>query len=164
MSKTENWQNEQNEKVLEVKLRERQKDLRDLRFERAACKGQAAGDEIDACYWIERERILISEIQSLDEQLQLVRCSRLQSAIADDDAIRLGSIVKIQMMYEDGSVEELEVKIITFGSLSMKDSTSYSQITDNSPIGKAIIGKRVGDILPVKLPEENANVAILAIN
>lgn len=101
-----------------------------------------------------------------DEQAQLeARIQELEyklehATISDGskDVVSVGSKVKVQYVDdEDGETEEYEI----VGSLEA--NPFENKISNESPIGQAIIGKKVGDIVSVPSPNGAYDVKIIEI-
>lgn len=71
--------------------------------------------------------------------------------------VSAGVRVKVQCL-EDGSVEEYQI----VGS--QEANPGMSRISDESPFGRAIIGKRIGEIAVVEAPAGNVEYKILEIS
>jgi len=74
----------------------------------------------------------------------------------DTDAVRLGTRVKIYDMEFD---EEVDYQIV--GSTEA-DPSSY-KISNDSPVGRALIGKKAGDIVEVAVPDGTVRLKVLEI-
>lgn len=102
-----------------------------------------------------------------DEQAQLeARIQELEYKLAhavisdgSKDVVSVGSTVTV--VYEDDEDGEEEVYMIV-GSLEA--DPFENKISNESPIGQAIIGKKVGDIIPVSSPNGSYNVKITKID
>lgn len=68
-----------------------------------------------------------------------------ESEITDVDTIRIGSIVKL---FDKAENEEVEYKI------AGKSDLTNGIISDQSPVGAALMGKKAGDTVDVVLPSE----------
>lgn len=75
---------------------------------------------------------------------------------AKEGEVGLGSIVKISYIEDD---EEEEYKIVG----SLEADPFDNKISNESPIGKALIGKRVGDTVSIESPNGAYSVKILEI-
>ena len=72
------------------------------------------------------------------------------------DVVNVGTTVRI---YNEKWDEEVEYTIVG----STEASPLQNKISDQSPIGKAIIGHGAGETVVVDTPEGHANVKILSI-
>ena len=76
---------------------------------------------------------------------------------APKDVVGLGSTVEIEYV-EDGDADEY--KIVG----SMEADPFENKISDESPIGKALSGKKVGDVVKVPSPNGDYEVKIVKIS
>lgn len=76
---------------------------------------------------------------------------------APKDVVGLGSIVEIEYV-DDGDTEEYKI----VGSLEADPFAN--KISDESPIGAALFGKKVGDIVKVPSPNGDYDVKIVKIS
>lgn len=72
------------------------------------------------------------------------------------DAVALGSTVKIGYIEDD---EEEEYKIVG----SLEANPFENRISNESPIGKAVLGRRVGEVVSVESPNGSYDVKIISI-
>ncbi len=101
-----------------------------------------------------------SEYTAALERQQFVRAklnhiSRRMSEIANvdlenipEDRIGFGSKIQVKDL-EDGEVEEYTV---AFGDMIDLEDSENSEISMASPIGKALLGRKTGDVLEISLP------------
>ena len=75
---------------------------------------------------------------------------------AETDSINIGCKVKILDMEYD---EELEYSIVG----STEANSLQGKISNESPVGQALIGKRVGETVTVETPESMLQFKVLAI-
>jgi transcription elongation factor GreA len=72
------------------------------------------------------------------------------------DKIIMGAKVKVEDSYGDTEL---------FHVVSDMDAgTTDEKVSINSPIGKALIGKKVGDMVAIKIPRGTLNYKILEIS
>jgi len=78
----------------------------------------------------------------------------------DTNLVTVGSVVKIEFKYAlTDEVEEDEYTIVG----SAEADPSESKISNESPIGKALLGKVVGDEIDVQVPDGISKIKILEI-
>ena len=85
---------------------------------------------------------------------------KLEHAVISDgssDQVSVGSVVTV--VYEDDEDEEVEYKIVG----SLEADPFENKISNESPIGKAIFGKKVGEVISVTSPNGSYNVKIVKI-
>ena len=83
-----------------------------------------------------------SRIAQLERMLKLVRV--LDEDEISDDTVMMGSIVKVED--EDGEVEEYTI------TSSTESDLASGKLSDESPVGAALLGKHAGDTADVTLP------------
>src|SRR5215467_10498623 len=72
------------------------------------------------------------------------------------DKVGLGSTVKV---YDNGKNEEVEYKLVT----SEESDVAAGKISTTSPIGRALLNKKVGDSATVVTPNGNRELEILTL-
>jgi len=98
----------------------------------------------------ERNESRISEIEHILKNVQVI------AAPKSDNKVVLGSTVKLKT--EDGKTKEFQV----VGTVEADPLNG--KISDESPIGKALMGKKVGDEVEIKTPVETAVYKIADIS
>ena len=98
---------------------------------------------------------LESEIQLIEETLRLAVI--VDSEDMNNDKIRVGSTVEVLDMEFD---EKFEYKIVG----TIESDPDKGMISNESPIGKALVGKKKGDIVEIKSPNGNYSVKVLKIS
>ena len=98
----------------------------------------------------ERNESRISEIEHILKNVQVI------TAPKSDSAVVLGS--KIKLKSEDGKTKEFQV----VGTVEADPLNG--KISDESPIGKALMGKSEGDAVEIKTPVETATYKIVDIS
>jgi transcription elongation factor GreA len=73
------------------------------------------------------------------------------------DKVGLGSTVKV---YDNTKNEEVEYKIVT----SEESDVSTGKISTNSPIGRALLNRKVGDTITVVTPNGNRDLDVLSLS
>lgn len=99
----------------------------------------------------EQERIeaRISEIEHILQNVEIIKKPK------GDSKVQLGSVVKLR---NNGSTKEFQV----VGTVEADPLNG--KISDESPIGKALIGKKEGDNVEIKTPSENSIYKIVDIS
>jgi transcription elongation factor GreA len=98
----------------------------------------------------ERNDSRISEIEHILKNVQVI------TAPKSDSKVVLGSTIKLKT--EDGKTKEFQV-VGTVEADPLND-----KISDESPIGKALMGKKEGDEVEIKTPVETAAYKIVDIS
>lgn len=101
------------------------------------------------------QAIVEARILTLEEQLKVVRV--VDKNALDKDLVNIGSVVKLwDCEYE----EELEYRIVS----SVEGSSGGNTLTDKSPVGEALMGRRAGDTVEVHAPKGIFELKILEIH
>ena len=86
----------------------------------------------------------------------LLSCQIINKKDIKSDEVSVGSTVKL---YDEEFDEELEYKILG----TTENNPAKGVISNHSPVGSALIGRKVGDKISVKLPTGVVNYKILEI-
>ena len=100
-----------------------------------------------------QQAFLEGRIEDLRHILQVSRV--LDEAEVTTDVVGLGSIVNVR----EASGEEWEFRIVS----PIEADPSRDRISDESPLGDSLIGKKVGDEVTVIAPDGRQNYTILSI-
>ena len=100
------------------------------------------------------QAIVEARILQIEEQLKTVKI--ISSDDIKTDVASVGTMVKILDMEFD---EEMEYRIVS----SLEANNDMSSLTDNSPVGQALIGHKVGDIVDAHVPSGTIQFKILEI-
>ena len=96
------------------------------------------------------QAVMEARIAQLEEQLKHVE-------IIDHDAVSVGSLVKIlDVEYGD----EMTYRIVS----SLESGGEGETITDKSPVGQALLGHKVGEVVEVQAPAGVISFKILEIS
>lgn len=101
------------------------------------------------------QAIVEARIIQLEEQLKNVKI--VDKDKLNKDIISVGSRVKILDMDFD---EETEYRIVSPVETSSRENT----ITDESPVGKALLGHKKGDIVEVKAPAGSFTIKVVSVD
>ncbi|MBQ4055460.1 MAG: transcription elongation factor GreA [Clostridia bacterium] len=96
-----------------------------------------------------------SRIQELEEMLKHVKV--ISEHDVKTDVVNVGNVVKVLDIDFD---EEIEYSVVG----STEANPALNRISDQSPIGKAIIGAKVGDTVSFMTPGGEASLKILEIS
>lgn len=124
-------------------LAERIKSARDLGDLGENAEYQSAREEHD------KLEGRISEIEHILRNVQLI------SKPKNDNKVQLGSTVKLK---SDGKTKQFQV----VGTVEADPLSG--KISDESPIGKALLGKKLGESVEIVTPAETATYKIIDIN
>ena len=99
----------------------------------------------------------IVEARIADLEVMLKNVVILDESELVTDVVSLGSFVKV---YDEEFEEELEYTIVG----STEADLDLGKISDESPVGKALIGKKIGDIAEAVLPSgDTAKYRVISI-
>jgi transcription elongation factor GreA len=98
----------------------------------------------------EQERVegRISEIESILQNVEIIKKPK------GDSKVQLGSVVKLK----NGNTKQFQV----VGTVEADPLNG--KISDESPIGQALLGKKLGDEVEIKTPAETATYKIIEIS
>ena len=96
----------------------------------------------------------IATIESILKTAQIIDESE-----TSNDKVHLTSVVTIEMV---GTDRQMTYKIV--GSGSNETNPAQGKISDESPIGKALLNKKVGDAVEIKTPAETASYKVIEIS
>ncbi len=97
----------------------------------------------------ERNEMRISEIEHILANVQVIKAPK------GDSKVVLGSTIKLKS--DNGKLKQFQV----VGTVEADPLNG--KISDESPIGKALIGKKEGDEVEIKTPAETATYTIIDI-
>ena len=97
------------------------------------------------------------EARILQLETMLKNVTILDSNELTNEIIQIGSKVKIKDL-EDGEI--LEYRIVG----SMETNPDEGKISDESPVGKALIGHKIKDIVKIKIPAGVVQYEVLEIS
>jgi len=92
----------------------------------------------------------IIEIENLLKQVTIIK-----ESVKKSDYVQVGSTIKIK-----DDIDEKKYSIV--GSNEADPGTG--RISNESPIGQAFLGKKVGDIIDIKVPQGTKKFKIIAIS
>lgn len=98
---------------------------------------------------------LESEIQLIEETLRLAVI--VDSEDINNDKVHVGSTVQVLDMEFD---EKFEYKIVG----TIESDPDKGLISNESPIGKALMGKKKGEVVEIKSPNGSYSVKVLKIS
>lgn len=97
-------------------------------------------------------------IYKLENQLRVARI--IEDEEIDYDTVTVGASVKIEV--KDSSMKKASIEEYTIVGSTEADP-SMDRISNESPIGFALLGKKVGDKVTVQIPMGTAKIKILEI-
>ena len=143
------------------KLRKKLDKLKDIerpRASQAIAEARDKGDlsenaEYDAAK--EAQGLLELEISKLEETLSNARI--IDETLLDTSKVLVLSTVKIKNLNNSAS---MEYKLVAQSEADL----AKGKISVDSPIGKGLLGKKVGDIAEISIPNGNVKFEILEIS
>ncbi len=140
-------------KELEFLKNERRRAL-----SREVGKARAHGDlRENAEYHAAKEALLLNEKRISEMESQLSRAQILDYRDLPAGEARIGSRVRLK---DEGTGEELEYVLVS----EIEADFSRGHISVTSPVGRALLGHREGDAVPVKIPAGNRRYRILKVS
>lgn len=116
--------------------------------------GDGAHDNAEFEYLLSQEKVLVSEINSLS--LQIENAIIIDSVEMADDCVNIDDTVDINMLLTPTTGREMTVQLIG-GTVT----EIGKQVSINSPMGKAIYGRRIGETVSYEVNKNNINVKLL---
>jgi transcription elongation factor GreA len=102
------------------------------------------------------QAMLEARIASLEEKLR--SASVIDAAQLDSDVVRVGSLVSVK---DEGSGKSLKYTIVG----STEANPSENRLSNESPVGKGLLGRKKGDTVKVQLPNgKNRELKITKID
>lgn len=101
------------------------------------------------------QAIVEARILQLEEQLKNAKIVDREKL--NRDVISVGSVVKILDMDFN---EEMEYRIVS----SVEITGAMNTITDESPVGKALLGHKKGDVVEVKAPAGEFRLQVVSVD
>jgi transcription elongation factor GreA len=109
----------------------------------------------NADYHAARERLGFLEGQLAFVQDRIARAQVIDTSNMDTSKVIMGTKVKVED--PDGEIECFHIVS------DMDAGLSDEKVSINSPIGKTLIGKKIGDTVSIKIPRGTLNYKILDI-
>ncbi|MGN1258959.1 MAG: transcription elongation factor GreA [Christensenellales bacterium] len=103
----------------------------------------------------DEQRKLEAEIEKIEETLRQAKIVDVKDV--KSDKVGVGTTVKLYDMEFD---EEVEYSIVG----SLESNPSKGLISNESPIGKSLMGKKVGDVVNVEAPAGSIKMKVLKIS
>lgn len=103
----------------------------------------------------DEQRKLEAEIEKIEETLRVAKI--VDSKDLKTDVVGVGTTVKL---YDEEFDEEVQYSIV--GSLECNPSKGL--ISNESPIGKSLMGRKVGDVVSVEAPAGIIKMKVLSIS
>ncbi|WP_406209670.1 GreA/GreB family elongation factor [Kitasatospora sp. NBC_01560] len=135
-----------------------ERELAQLRTDRAAVAatlrgGKEVGDQADQADELQRA----SELDRLDRRITGIEGRLREAAVAEPpgtDTVGVGSTVKVR--FADGTESTVQL-----GELAT--ALDRTLVTADSPLGRALLGRRAGDTVAYETPQGPTRTVVLAI-
>ncbi len=95
----------------------------------------------------------------IDELEEILARAVIIDASSHDDTIDLGAVI---ILHEETSSREMKVRLVSASEASTL-SSEIRQISDDSPVGLAIMGKKPGDSVTVELPGRQMKYKVISV-
>ena len=102
----------------------------------------------------------IMEARIADLEVMLKKAVVIDESEINAGKINVGSTVTVKIVTPDGKIAEKQYKIVG----SNEADPRSGKISDESPVGKALLGHKVGDIVFAEAPAGEIEFKILAIS
>lgn len=143
-------------------LEEIKKELEYLKMERrpevieALKEARALGDLSENAEY-DAARAAQAEVEGKIKELEMMIENAIVISDTSTDKVSIGSTVTIKYV-EDGETDEYKI-------VGSKEADPFSnKISNESPIAKAILSKKIGDIVSVESPNGKYDIEILEIS
>jgi len=103
----------------------------------------------------QRQEFVKARLRQLGRRL--ADLSLINMSSIPKDKVGLGSTVRV---YDNAKNEEVEYKLVT----SEESDVTAGKISTTSPIGRALLNKKVGDTAVVVTPNGNRELAVLSLS
>ncbi|MER6981581.1 GreA/GreB family elongation factor [Streptomyces carpinensis] len=135
-----------------------EQELADLRAERATVAAtlgdsDSPGDAADQADELQRA----NQLERLDARITRITERLRESADAgppSTDAVGVGSTVTVR--FTDGTVETVQIS-------EMAEGRAQTLVTADSPLGRALLGRRAGDTVEYDAPGGRSTVSVLSL-
>lgn len=116
---------------------------------------QDSSDNSELSDILERQHYISIRLRQLTERLHV--CKSISLKNIPRDTIGIGSLVTV----ENIKTQEISIFKLIVSELSDTEYTAFSEITLNSPLGKALLYKQVNDIVTVVIPSNTLYYKII---
>ena len=135
-----------------------ERDLVQLRGERAAVAAtlhdvDSTGDRADQADELQRAE----ELSRLDDRIETRTLRLKQASVAGppgSEIVGVGSSVSVR--FADGTVEAVEIGEVA-------EELDKTLVTADSPLGRALLGRRAGDVVEYDTPQGPASATVVSI-
>ena len=119
----------------------------------ANSNGDGAHDNAEFEFLLAKERMLVSQI---NEQINKINNVEIIEVVEmEEDCVNIGDTIDINMLFDLNDEEEITIELV--GS----EYSTEGEVSINSPLGKAIYGKKIGDMVSYNVNDNEIVVKIL---
>ena len=111
-----------------------------------------SGEDVLATQLKEELELILNKIEKIEAVLETAKI--ISSDKKKSKTIQVGSIVKIKI---SGSTKEFSIVS------DLESDPTQNKISDNSPLGQALIGKKINESIEVSAPVGKINYKIISI-
>lgn len=132
---------------LQKRLEKLNQELREIQEQIRIIKSTDGNNLFDSPAYLQakvEEKEKVHQISKLEDEISRLVVVKYQ---ANSDVIAFGNKVTLEIAYSENDIET-----DTFTFVSSSPDTSKNEISQHSPIGMFIAGKKIGDCGEVKLP------------
>jgi transcription elongation factor GreA len=104
------------------------------------------------------QALLEARIQILEDQLKRVRI--IDKDQISTNEVSVGTLVVLSEIVDGVETEPVAYRIVS----AVEGNGIENTITSNSPVGRALLGRRTGDLVLVKAPKEDISFKIVSIS
>lgn len=141
------------EELLELKKRYDENELAmSQSFQSAAGDGAHDNGEFEALQ--KEEKLLVAQMNQLSRRMEMANIIDIPTL--SDEQVNINDRVLLRMTYSADDIEEGEYKLV-----GTDGNSQINEISINSPIGKAIFQRKIGEESPFRVKEATYKVKIL---
>ncbi len=144
------------------KIQELDKLKKDFRLNEIAmsksyqsASGDGAHDNAEFEYLLANERMLANLINDLTTMINNTEI--IEIGEVPDDIVNVNDVVSLNLLFAKDDKEFITIRLV--GGTSEKDD----EVSLNSPLGKAIYRKKIGDVAMYTVNDKKINVEIVSI-
>ena len=102
----------------------------------------------------------ILEARIADLEVMLSNAQEIEKSEQDADVVHIGSVISVSMRRAGGAASTREFSIVGSNEANPREG----RISDESAVGQALIGKKVGDCVAVETPAGTTEYEILSVS
>ena len=102
----------------------------------------------------------ILEARIADLEVMLSNAQVIEKSDMDTDVVHIGSMISVSMKRAGGAASTREFSIVGSNEANPREG----RISDESAVGQALIGKKVGDVVAVETPAGVTEYEILSVS